>query len=77
MSNRFSDPATCWFSKDQALKELVDLGFAFAAIADMLPKGSYEREMAMNASRGVHRRIDYLHDSLARLLNCTDTKEQT
>ncbi|MDR5776236.1 MULTISPECIES: hypothetical protein [unclassified Caballeronia] len=76
MSDRYTDPATCWFSKEQALKELVDLGFAFSAIADMLPKGSYEREMAMNASRGVDRRIDYLHDSLVKLLNRIDTKEK-
>jgi hypothetical protein len=64
----YTQPATMWFSTDKALKELLDLGFAFAALADQCgTPGSFQREMAANASVGVKRRIAYLYDSLVRL----------
>lgn len=68
MTDRY-EGANNWFGKQAALKELVDLGFAVASIAQMFEKGSYERELAMNASKGINRRIDYLYDSFVRLIN--------
>jgi hypothetical protein len=65
----YSQSATMWLSKEKAMRELFDLKFAFEALAQQCgTPGSYEREMATNASGGFGRRVDYLHDSIARLL---------
>lgn len=61
--------ATQFFGQAEALKELDEISFAFSALVDTLPLGSFQRENAANAARGVRSRIDYLHDSFSRLLN--------
>lgn len=64
----YSQPATMWFDRQQALKELFELKFAVASLATLAgTPGSFERENAKNIVRGIERRIDYLHDSLRRL----------
>lgn len=62
------------FARGDALHELDALAFAFAAMADRFPLGSFDREMAQNALVGVRRRIDYLHDSLVHLLAAPSTR---
>lgn len=64
-----------FFDRQQALQALRDLSFSFAAMADRFEQGSYEREMALNAARGVRFRIDYLHASFVRLLDKTAATE--
>lgn len=56
-----------FFDREQVLRELDDLKFAYASIVDLLPAGSFQRELADNATRGVRARLDYLHDSLSLL----------
>lgn len=63
--------ATNWFGKKDALMELDALKFAVASLVSGLPKGSHEAENASNAVAGIKRRIDFLHDSLRRLLKDT------
>jgi hypothetical protein len=66
----YSVPANNWFDEDQCFKELRDIGFAVQALAEQSgTPGSFQREMAMNASIGIKRRIAYLHDSLKRVIN--------
>jgi hypothetical protein len=66
----YDRPATQWFSRIEALAELRELKFAISAMAETVGTGgSFEREMAGNASRGIARRIDYLHDSFLRLVD--------
>jgi len=55
--------ANNFFSFDAALAELDRLKFSYSSMAEQLPQGSYLREICMNASLGIHARIDYLHDS--------------
>lgn len=77
--NELKDPkdrvsATTWFNAGQAIHELDRLKFAIASLAEQAKPGSFEREMADNAVLGIRCRIDYLHDSLRRLLaNAGDT----
>jgi hypothetical protein len=66
MKDRIS--ATNWLSAQSALQELDDLKFAVTAMSERFTKGASEAEMARNASIGIKHRIDYLHDSLRRLL---------
>jgi hypothetical protein len=62
-------PANNWLSGQSLLRYLDDLGMAVSALAAHGHKpGSHEQEMAENARRGIQHRIDYLHDSLRRLL---------
>ena len=69
----YDDSPTMWLCEDKAIKELLDLKFAFAALVSMCgTAGSYEKEIAQNAERGFRRRIDYLHDSLLRIISPRD-----
>lgn len=71
----YNDPkdrveANNWFGPSGALAELDALKFAFSAIVDLVAKpGTNERETGQNACVGVRHRINYLHDSLRRLLS--------
>ncbi len=61
--------ANNWFDAKDALAELDNLKWAVAALAESVSdRGSAKYEMAMNAKQGIRARIDYLHDSLRRLL---------
>lgn len=60
--------ATQFLSADQALNELDALKFSYRSIVELLPLGSFERETAQNAAKGIAARIDYLHDSFGVLL---------
>ena len=61
--------ANNWFCSKGALAELDALQFAYAAMALQCgEKGSCQRETATNAAIGFRHRVDYLHDSLRRLL---------
>ena len=42
------------------IDELKSLKFAINALVDGYPKGSYERENAMNAARGINSRLDWV-----------------
>lgn len=58
-----------FFNAEQSLHELDELKFAFDAIVEMCTEpGTFEREMASNARKGVRSRIDYLHDSFCKVL---------
>ena len=62
-------PANRWLTGNNLLRHVDDLGHAVSALAAAVgTPGSHEREMADNARLGIQRRIDYLHDSLRRLL---------
>ena len=53
----------------QLLDELRNLKFSVASLADMVGKpGSYERENADNAKRGIKRRIDWIIEQLEHKL---------
>lgn len=59
---------TMWFDLRGIYRELSNLKFAVAALAETCgDQGSFKREMAMNASSGIKERIDYLHDSIVRI----------
>jgi len=60
--------ATIHLSKNDALAELDALKFAFSSTIVLTRPGSNERELAENVHKGINVRIDYLHDSLRRLL---------
>lgn len=65
-------PANNWFSRDSALRELDAICFAVSALSEQCGTvGSNEREMARNAYLGIRKRIDYLHDSLKRIIPTT------
>ena len=62
--------ANNWFDAKEALAELDALKFAVASLVVTAgSEGSCEHENASNAYRGIRARIDYLHDSLRRLLH--------
>ena len=61
--------ATQFYGRDQALRELDALKWAVASLVHLLGHpGTHEQEVGENAARGIKWRIDYLHDSLRRLL---------
>ena len=62
--------ANNWLCARAALAELDQLSFAYSALAEQCgAPGSFERENAKNANRGFRCRVDYLHDSLRRVLD--------
>lgn len=60
--------ANNWFTAEQCLQELDKLRFGISSFVVLHQQGSNEYEISENAVRGVKARIDYLHDSLRRLL---------
>jgi len=61
--------ANNWYDAKDALAALDRLKFAYGSLVEMTTKpGSCERENAFNAELGIKHRINYLHDSLRRLL---------
>lgn len=74
MMNGNKTTATQFFDREQALRELDSLTFAYQSLELFFPKGSCEMEIFNNASNGFRKRIDYLHDSFRRLLQEQATK---
>jgi hypothetical protein len=61
--------ANNWFGAKEALAALDALKFSFSALASQCgTPGSNERQLADLATQGFRHRVDYLHDSLRRLL---------
>lgn len=60
--------ANNWWHSAELLHELDALSFAFASLRPLLAKGSCEAEIFENASKGFRYRVDYLHDSMRRVL---------
>lgn len=60
--------ATAHLTARQCLDALDKLKFACASLIQPIGEGSYARENAENAVKGIDHRIDFLHDSLRRLL---------
>jgi hypothetical protein len=57
------------YSKIEALQELEALKFSFAALAESHgAKGSYDRELAYLANKGFSQRVEYLKQSIDKLL---------
>jgi hypothetical protein len=66
MSDTQRTTATNFLSTKGMLKEILDLRFSVSSLVEPLTSaGSYEREIAKNATLGIGCRLDYLYDSLA------------
>lgn len=66
--------ATNFFTFEESLRELDSLKFAVVSLVQHYPNGSYERELALNATIGIKHRLDYLHDSLRHQVTLKETK---
>ena len=42
------------------IEELQSLKFGISALADLFERGSYKRELALNAARGLEARIEWV-----------------
>ncbi len=69
--------ANNWHTGTEMLAALDALKFAFAALASTCGSpGSYEGQMAALACDGFRRRVDYLHDSLRRIVKKDAKQDQ-
>lgn len=60
--------ATNWLSGEKLLHEIDRLSFAYSCLRVLFQPGSNEMELFENASRGFRCHVDYLHDSVRRLV---------
>lgn len=56
--------ATSFLTSPQIINELESLRFSVESLAETFAPGTHERENAMNISRGIRQRLNYVLDSL-------------